>query len=618
MEMRQVKISTKKPFINFIFLSVFWTALILILGWNYYRQVYKNSVQIVKSSAIDGFRKDLVYRQWPTNHGGVYVPETVDTPASPWLSHIPERDIISTSGKKLTLVNPAYMTRQVNELAAKNILNLGHITSLTPIRQLNAPDDWERKALTTFENGTTETASVEFIKDVEYFRYMRPMITEEGCLKCHSHQGYQVGDIRGGISVSIPWLPFKKQLKAHLIIIIMSYGGIWLIGIIALVIVMIRIQNDIQRRIKIEDQLRKSELKYKALFENMNQGMALHEIILNSAGHPIDYRFIEINDSFEKITGLKREKIIGKSVMEVMPNTELSWIEKYGQVVATGLPLHYENYARELDRYYEVIAFRTQPKQFAVITTDITERKKYENNIKIKNSELQKINAEKDKFFSIISHDLMSPFNSILGFSKAVVEDINVKDCVEAGKHADIVWNSSNRALKLLKNLLDWSRVKTGRMVFNPEDFNLNEVIMEISDMFNDISAQKSIKIDNFILADTSIYADKAMISTIIRNLISNAIKFTMPGGEIKISAELNQNKLTVSVEDTGVGIPSDGIAKIFLIEDNYSTPGTQNEDGTGLGLMLCKEFAEKHGCIIWVESEVGVGSTFSFTIPVK
>ncbi len=183
------------------------------------------------ASARDTFSRDLVYRRWATIHGGVYVPAAPETPPNPYLAHIPERDIRTPSGKTLTLMNPAYMTRQVHELGFKQYGLRGHITSLKPLRPENAPDEWERSALQAFEKGAKEIASREPIGDKTYLRFMRPMITEEGCLKCHAGQGYVIGDIRGGISVSVPWETSRLGLNAHLRTTILAFGSIWLIGL---------------------------------------------------------------------------------------------------------------------------------------------------------------------------------------------------------------------------------------------------------------------------------------------------------------------------------------------------------------------------------------------------
>lgn len=250
------------------------------------------------------------------------------------------------------------------------------------------------------------------------------------------------------------------------------------------------------------------------------------------------------------------------------------------------------------------------------IIYDITERIKKEQAIERQNQELQKINAEKDKFFSIIAHDLKNPFNSIVGFSELLAKQIDKTNFQLIEKYAEIILHSSYRAMDLLKNLMAWTQSQTGRLIFDPVYFNIVPIINETIGIFADIAEQKSITIEEKLTSMVLVFADKAMIGTILRNLISNALKFTAKGGKVIISLEKKQSEVIVKISDTGVGIPKGIIEKLFLINGNYSTRGTQNEDGTGLGLILCKEFIEKHDGKIWVESEPGIGSVFYFTIP--
>lgn len=232
------------------------------------------------------------------------------------------------------------------------------------------------------------------------------------------------------------------------------------------------------------------------------------------------------------------------------------------------------------------------------------------------NKNLELINASKDKFFSIIALDLKSPFNAIIGFSELMLESVREKDYDSAEFNADIVLQSSTRAMDLLTNLMQWAQSQTGRIEYSPESFDLLAVIQEIVLFFDNIAEQKSIVLIRELPLSIPVFCDKDMIKTVLRNLISNAIKFTKPGGEIKISATLVAQETIVSVSDSGIGIPKERIDTLFKIDESYSTAGTQNEQGTGLGLILCKEFIEKNGGAIHVESEQEVGSRFYFTIP--
>jgi len=236
--------------------------------------------------------------------------------------------------------------------------------------------------------------------------------------------------------------------------------------------------------------------------------------------------------------------------------------------------------------------------------------------LKQQTKELEELNATKDKFFTIIAHDLKSPFNSIMGFSEMLVEQVRDKTYDGIEQYANIILDSSQRALDLLMNLMDWARSQTGKMEFIPEYFELVNFIKDITSLFEDIAGQKSIIIKKDLPLNAPVFADHAMISTVIRNLISNAIKFTKPEGEITISAIEKPDQLIIMVKDSGIGISNDRIEKLFRLDETYSTPGTKDEKGTGLGLILCKEFIEKHGGKIWVESTPGEGSIFIFTIP--
>ncbi len=229
---------------------------------------------------------------------------------------------------------------------------------------------------------------------------------------------------------------------------------------------------------------------------------------------------------------------------------------------------------------------------------------------------LRDLNATKDKLFSIISHDLRSPFTSIIGFSNTLAERVSIKDYDGIAEYARIIRDSSWRVMDLLMNLLEWSNSQTGKMDYNPEYIDIASLIMEACALSSGSAQQKSITMLTDLTDNIPVFADKAMISTILRNLISNAIKFTHLQGKIVISAKEDHNGLLVSVSDNGVGISKKRIEKIFRFEESDSTLGTQSEHGSGLGLLLCKEFVMRHGGNIWAESELEKGSTFFFTVP--
>ncbi|MBA7545544.1 Adaptive-response sensory-kinase SasA [subsurface metagenome] len=233
------------------------------------------------------------------------------------------------------------------------------------------------------------------------------------------------------------------------------------------------------------------------------------------------------------------------------------------------------------------------------------------------NDTLKTLNATKDKFFSIIAHDLKNPFTSILGFCEILKIRYKKMDDSKKQNLINIIHQSSNNLYKLLENLLQWARSQTGNLKYTPEEFHIHELIQNITSLVNNSVAQKGLQLTADIPEDLKVYADKNMIYTVIRNLVTNAIKFT-DQGEIKIQVKEEPKQNVISVTDSGVGIQKDKTETIFEISKSKSTEGTRGESGTGLGLIICKEFVEINGGSIHVQSVAGEGSSFYFTIPRK
>lgn len=232
------------------------------------------------------------------------------------------------------------------------------------------------------------------------------------------------------------------------------------------------------------------------------------------------------------------------------------------------------------------------------------------------NDKLKELNASKDKFFSIIGHDLRQPFNSILGYTNLLIDEFDELSVDEKKQYLGSIKNSANNSFKLLDNLLQWARLQAGRIEINKEIIDPNYLIKNTVKLLGGVAEEKNIKIDTFLEKGLTAYADESMVSMIIRNLITNAIKFTNNGGKIKITSSSHNKSIIVSVEDDGVGISKEDLANLFKIDVQHSTPGTDKEKGTGLGLILVKEFLDKNNGKIRVVSELGKGSIFSFSLP--
>jgi len=232
------------------------------------------------------------------------------------------------------------------------------------------------------------------------------------------------------------------------------------------------------------------------------------------------------------------------------------------------------------------------------------------------NIELENLNLDKDRFMTILSHDLKSPFTSILGFLELLSEDLRKLDVETIEKYVGIINSASRHTYNLLEDLLMWTRAHSGKIIFNPQHVSLNETLDKVLEIQEPGAEAKDITIRVYFDENVIIFADPDMLKGILRNLISNSIKFTNRGGTVTVSAESRQTHVTVSVADDGIGIKPDAIKRLFDISRDQTTSGTENESGSGLGLILCKEFVEKHGGKLWVESEPGKGSTFRFTLP--
>lgn len=261
------------------------------------------------------------------------------------------------------------------------------------------------------------------------------------------------------------------------------------------------------------------------------------------------------------------------------------------------------------------VRFENNDVRWHGVSKDITERKKAEIALRENEKKLRVSNAQKDKFFSIIAHDLRSPFNAIMGLSELLADQVSEKNYEGIDEYAHLIKQSSHLSMDLLTNLFQWSQSQTGRIAYNPEIFDLGDLIKENQRLLTATAGQKAITISKVLSHKIAVSADKQMINTVLRNLISNAIKFTNEGGEITITAEKRAEDILVSVHDNGIGISKERLKTLFQIDESYSTLGTNNEKGTGLGIILCMEFVEKHGGKIWAESEEGKGTIFYFTL---
>jgi PAS domain S-box-containing protein len=386
------------------------------------------------------------------------------------------------------------------------------------------------------------------------------------------------------------------------------------------------ITRDITKRKQFEISLRESEEQFRAVTESANDAI----ITINDKGIVLKW-----NKGAEKIFGFTEQEIIKKELSTIMPK-QFEVLHKAGIVrINQGGDRHV------IGKTVELIGLNKNGVKFPVelslaewetssgrfitgIIRDITQRKKAELEIELKNQELQKINVEKDKFFSIISHDLRAPFNGFLGLSQLIAEKSSSLTIDEIQEIAENMRKSAVNLFRLLENLLQWARIQQGALPFNPMMFKLRPLVNDCMANIIETAKTKEIELTCDIPDDLEVFADVNMLETVIRNLVSNAMKFTPRHGTINVKAHTNINKnVEITITDSGIGMSSEIVANLFRIDVKTNRLGIDSEPSTGLGLLLCKEFVEKHGGKIRVESKEANlssdntgGSVFSFTIP--
>jgi PAS domain S-box-containing protein len=374
---------------------------------------------------------------------------------------------------------------------------------------------------------------------------------------------------------------------------------------------------------KTENLLRESENKYRTLIENSGEGIGF----VNT-----DEQFVFANKAAEGIFGVGPGGLIGMSLDQFVSDEQYALVQKettqriQGNISVYELDIMRPNGEK---RTILITAVPQHNKEGAFSGTygvfrDISERKQAEAEIKLKNEELSKSNAEKDKFFSIIAHDLRSPFNGFLGLTEIMAEELPDLTNDEIQKIAVSMRDSAANLFRLLENLLEWAKMQRGLIPFEPKQVVLPPIVDECITLMLESAKNKGITIIKNIPKDIEVFADSNILQTVIRNLVSNALKFTPKGGEVSLSAKDTGHKtIEISVGDTGIGMSKEMIENLFRPDVMTKREGTDGEPSSGLGLLICKEFVEKNGGELWVESDPEGqsgrrGSIFYFTIPLS
>lgn len=601
-----------------------WTAIIassLFLTVRHHRVTMLDTVRIQANALLD---KDVLFRKWNADHGGVYAPVTEETRPNPYLEGVvSERDIQSPSGKKLTLINPAYMTRQIHELGKLDKSSFGHITSLKPIRPENAPDPWERSALAAFEKGVKEVSSLEMMEGAEYMRVMRPLITEKRCLKCHERQGYKEGDIRGGLSVSVPMAPMIAASEAEVQSEYAVHFIMWLFGSLMIGIGSIRLEHKDKERSKAEEQIRHQNELLNNILDSMTHPFYVIDAndytikLSNHAAH------LEINDKNKTCYELTHNKNTPCDDTE-HPCTIRKIKETKAAVTLEHIHHDKDGNPRIVEVHgYPVFDNNGDVAQVIEYNLDITERKQADDERRHLNKELQQI-------IYVTSHDLRSPLVNVEGYHKEIryslealnriLKEIDIpvdkkekiafiidKDIPESVKYIDA---SVVKMDALLSGLLRLSR--SGRTELEMEKLDMNRLVSDVLNTLEYQFKEQGARHEAAELPPCS--GDDKHINQVFSNLIGNALKYLDPErpGAISISGYKKNGQVVYCVEDNGIGIPPEHLGKIFDIFHQVQ----RGKGGEGLGLSIVKKIVERHNGKVWVESEFGKGSKFFVSLP--
>ncbi len=532
---------TKKLMRTWTLRNKFFVAVGLVIGlsmgaifyWTSLKQEKYILQQIEKQSRIL-FHQILLTREWVARHGGVFVEKIPGVTANPYLI---DPDIRDQKGHVYTKRNPALVTRELSEFAEKGGLYKFRVTSLRPLDPKNAPDEFERQALELFDRHAVPDAyRIESEGAGRVYRYIAPLTVNESCLQCHAVQGYRVGDVKGGISISIPMDEADRAIRSNNWTLFLSGLGIMTAVILTLYLLMDRLV------IRPVHQLKEEAVRIgggpAAASEAETAGDEMES--LRKAFQEMDLRLQESRDHLE-------EKV-------------------------------------------------------RAATKDLAEA----------NRKLTELDRVKSDFLSNVSHELRTPLTAIRGAVDTLLRQRNG----DGADFLEIIKKNSDRLIRMVLDLLDFSRIEAGKMEIQFSLIQLSFLAEEVAAFVSNMAGEKKIRICLAVPDSLWVNADEDRLKQVLINLLSNAIQYSPPGAQVDVSAEEDGEEARVFVRDRGIGIAVEDQEKIFSKFYRIGRGSAARDGGAGLGLAISKGIVEAHGGRIWVKSRPGEGSTFGFSLP--
>ncbi|MEO5345958.1 MAG: ATP-binding protein [Magnetococcus sp. YQC-9] len=659
-------------------------ALLALLAWTFIvisvlvltlHQEQNHVLSLARLEAITHLNKDLSFRQWATSHGGVYVKPSDTTPPNPYLT-IPKRDITTDEGVRLTLMNPAYMLREVMERYTETYGVRGHITSLKLLNPDNAPDPWEKETLIAFEQGSSrERTERTTIDGKPFLRMMRAMIMEPGCIKCHAASGIPVGGVRGGISTAVPLAPYLEGLQRISFTLWLGHALFWLAGVVAMWFVRRQSILFLNAQAETTHAVSESEVRFRSLFHD--SPAALWEEDLSEVKRHLDQhhpgitrltipmalecakrtRVIRVNQATvdlmrapdaEALLGYKLHHFMDTHALELFAQCltrllsgstrftiETTQITLQGQVIwiTLSISLAPESQA-SWERIFVSMIDITQRRQMEILLRDelernrhltwaldqdLARRKRDEEAMRQAKDAAEHANKAKSEFLAIMSHEIRTPMNVVIGMGDLLLES-GVRD--EQRDFVGKLQEAGANLLELINQILDLSKIEAGHLRLIEEPVNINELVCEVVGLLNVVAQGKGLTMSCTVAPDLprTLLFDRLRLKQILFNLLGNAVKFT-DAGQVTLLCETepkDPGRMRLTVSDTGIGISDDKRQAIFDPFTQVDTSMTRRHGGTGLGLTISRRLVELMGGEITLESDPGMGSSFQITLPLR
>ena len=576
----------------------------------------RNTANIARERGVEIFRLIELTRLWNARHGGVYVPVAEETLPNPYLK-APLRDLTDQTGRALTMVNPAYTTRQLSELAEQSLGARFHITSLNPIRPANAPDPWEKESLVLFETrgagdrlgffpqgqGTVTSPT---------YRYMAPLKVTPPCMSCHAVQGYKVGDIRGGISVTMPAVDLVKAAAASRAQLITMYvAGFALVGVLGHLVAWLvsRSMHDLEAAQLRYQTVADYTYNWETWVDPAGNWVYCSPACERISGYP-PQDFMARPDLFLELVHPEDRDSVATHLMEVRQATTDPRVLQFRLVRRDGQMVWIEHTCQPVfDAEGRYIGQRAS-------NQDITARHEVEDALVVAKEAAETANVAKSAFLANMSHEIRTPLNAISGMSHLIRRGgLNAKQ----SQQMDRVEVAGQHLLKIINDVLDLSKIEAGKFALDSVSLRLESLAANVVSMLKERAQAKGLQLNTEIAPlPYSLLGDPTRLQQALLNYATNAIKFTETGRvtlRIKPVEDADEHVLVrFEVEDTGIGIDAETLPRLFNVFEQADNSTTRKYGGTGLGLAITRRLAMQMGGDAGAQSTLGVGSTFWFT----